>query len=170
MSRVRSTDTTPELTVRKLAHARGLRFRKHCAWLPGRPDLVFVTARVVVFVDGDYWHGWRFSTWKDKLLPYWKQKIAGNRRRDLCNFKKLRRAGWLVIRLWEHQVGRDAKSCIDRIQMAVRERNGNFDGGTTSSKPRLPVADRGDTLLFALSQRRPSISSADFERAKKPLI
>ena len=75
MSRVRSTDTTPELIIRSLAHARGLRFRKHCGWLPGRPDLVFVRSRVVVFVDGDYWHGWRFPEWKEKLGSYWKQKI-----------------------------------------------------------------------------------------------
>src|SRR5437867_8947943 len=90
MSRVRSTDTTPELMVRKFVHARGLRFRKHCPWLPGRPDLTFVATRVVVFVDGDYWHGWRFLAWKDKLSPYWKQKIEGNRKRDQSNFRKLR--------------------------------------------------------------------------------
>jgi DNA mismatch endonuclease (patch repair protein) len=123
MSRVRSTDTTPELAVRRLAHARGLRFRKHCAWLPGRPDLVFVAAKVVVFVDGDYWHGWRFPVRKDKLLPYWRGKIERNRRRDLSNFKKLRRDGWVVIRLWEHEVERDAERCIDRIEAAVRQRS-----------------------------------------------
>lgn len=130
MSRVRSTDTTPELLVRKLAHARGLRFRKHCPWLPGRPDLVFVRSRVVVFVDGDYWHGWRFPAWKDKLARYWNQKIENNRRRDQRNFLRLRRDGWLVIRLWEHEVERDAKRCIDQIEEAVR-RQGN---GVTSSR------------------------------------
>ncbi len=131
MSRVRSTDTTPELMVRKLAHARGLRFRKHCPWLPGRPDLTFVATRVVVFVDGDYWHGWRFPAWKDKLSPYWKQKIERNRKRDQSNFRKFRMDGWLVIRLWEHEVERDAESCIDRIQAAVRRRSrGRFKSGS----------------------------------------
>ncbi len=125
MSRVRSTDTTPELLVRKLAHTRGLRFRKHCAWLPGRPDLVFVRSRVVVFVDGDYWHGWRFPAWKNKLAPYWKQKIDNNRRRDQRNFQRLRRDGWLLIRLWEHEVERDAEGCIDRIEAAVHRRAEN---------------------------------------------
>ncbi len=120
MSRVRSTDTTPELAIRKLAHARGLRFRKHCRWLPGRPDLVFARTKVVVFVDGDYWHGWRFPAWRDKLAAYWKQKIENNRRRDLRNFRRLRNDGWLVIRLWEHDVERDAECCVDRIEAAVR--------------------------------------------------
>jgi DNA mismatch endonuclease (patch repair protein) len=123
MSCVRSTDTTPELAIRRLAHARGLRFRKHCARLPGRPDLVFVRSRVVVFVDGDYWHGWRFSAWKEKLAPYWREKIEGNRRRDQRNFQQLRRGGWLVIRLWEHDIERDAGSCVDRIEAAVCDRS-----------------------------------------------
>jgi DNA mismatch endonuclease, patch repair protein len=122
MSRARSTDTKPELAVRRLVHARGLRFRKHCSRLPGRPDLVFFASKVVVFVDGDYWHGWRFPAWKNTLSPYWKAKIERNRRRDLCNFRKLRRSGWHVIRVWEHQVERDAERCIDLIEVAVRQK------------------------------------------------
>src|SRR6059036_3855702 len=90
MSLIRSKDTRPELSIRRLLHARGLRFRKHVRRLPGQPDLVFVRARVIVFVDGDYWHGWRFPSWKGKLTPYWRQKIDGNRRRYRRNFRKLR--------------------------------------------------------------------------------
>lgn len=120
MSCVRSTDTKCELIIRKLAHARGLRFRKHYSLLPGRPDLVFAKARVAVFVDGDYWHGWRFPCWQSKLPHYWKQKIALNRRRDRRNLRNLRRRGWHVIRLWEHEVERDAAHCVDRVEAAVR--------------------------------------------------
>jgi DNA mismatch endonuclease (patch repair protein) len=120
MSRVRSKDTTPELAIRKLAHARGLRYRKHCRWLPGCPDLVFVRSQVVVFVDGDYWHGWRFPAWRDKLGAYWKQKIENNRRRDARNFNQLRKAGWIVIRIWEHQVERDPEGCVSQIERMVR--------------------------------------------------
>src|SRR5947207_8625156 len=83
MSRIRKTDTKPELTIRRLAFARGLRYRKYSARLPGKPDLVFASARVVVFVDGDFWHGWRFEEWESKLSsPYWKEKIRRNRERD----------------------------------------------------------------------------------------
>lgn len=122
MSRIRSTDTGPELAIRRMVHARGLRFRKHAAWLPGRPDLVFAGPKVAVFVDGDYWHGWQFPLWKHKLAPYWQTKIARNRQRDVQNFAKLRRDGWLVIRVWEHAVERDVAACVSRIEMAVRNR------------------------------------------------
>lgn len=120
MSRVRSKDTRPELIVRKLAHVRGLRFRNHLKHLHGCPDLVFVRAGVLVFVDGDFWHGWRFPTWSSKLAPYWKKKIENNRRRDQRNFRRLRRQGWLVVRIWEHEINRNASNCIDRVESLVR--------------------------------------------------
>jgi DNA mismatch endonuclease, patch repair protein len=123
MSRIRSKDTAPELTIRRLVHARGLRFRKHKNGLAGRPDLVFASARVVVFVDGDFWHGWRFPAWKQKLGAYWRDKIERNRQRDQKNLRSLRRSGWLVIRIWEHEVKRDAESCVDRIEEVVRARS-----------------------------------------------
>ncbi len=129
MSRIRSKDTSPELTIRKLVHARGLRFWKHVTSLPGKPDLVFVRARVAVFVDGDFWHGWRFSTWQHKLQPYWKKKIEGNRSRDEKNFRQLRRRGWVVVRVWEHQVKRDADTCADRIEETVLTRLASIDNG-----------------------------------------
>lgn len=131
MSRVRSKDTKPELQVRRLVHARGLRFRKHCASLPGCPDLTFIRSRVVVFVDGDYWHGWRFPRWSATLPPYWREKIDGNRRRDRRNFRRLRRRGWVVIRIWEHQVKRDPEGCVSRIARAVRTR---ASGGATTRR------------------------------------
>lgn len=122
MSRIRSTGTNPELIVMRMSHARGLRFRKHDSRLPGRPDLVFMAPMVAVFVEGDFWHGWRFPLWKHKLAPYWQNKIETNRRRDLRNFRKLRKTGWLVLRIWEHEVERDAGRCVDRIEAAVRNR------------------------------------------------
>ena len=97
MSRIRSRDTKPELTIRRLVHARGLRFRTHKNGLPGRPDLVFVRAKVAVFVDGDFWHGWQFPRWRHKLGPYWRKKIEGNRCRDRRTSNKLRGEGWLVV-------------------------------------------------------------------------
>jgi DNA mismatch endonuclease (patch repair protein) len=136
MSRIRSRDTMPELTIRRLVHARGLRFRKHAGWLAGRPDLVFVGSRVVVFVDGDFWHGWKFPLWKHKLAPYWQEKIQRNRSRDNHNFRQLHEQGWMVIRLWEHDVVAKPEKCIDRIERAVRQRrefsrNGNHGGAQT---------------------------------------
>ncbi len=120
MARIRGMDTSPELAVRRAAYVRGLRYRTHVMSLPGRPDMVFVGARVVVFIDGDFWHGWQFPRWRDRLGPYWQAKIERNRSRDARNFAKLRRAGWTIVRIWEHEVLRDVASCVDRIEAALR--------------------------------------------------
>jgi len=122
MSRVRSKNTAPEMKIRRLAHERGLRYRIHADWLPGKPDLTFIRAKVVVFIDGDFWHGWQFPRWRDKLADYWREKIERNRRRDAENFRKLRSQGWLAIRIWEHEIKRDARACVDRVEAAVRKR------------------------------------------------
>lgn len=128
MARIRSKNTFPELAIRRSLHRLGLRFRVHDSSLPGCPDLVFRKARIAVFIDGDYWHGWRFPQWKTKLAPYWKAKIERNRERDARNFGKLRRHGWLVIRIWEHQIERDLEACVRRVEPAVRDRSGRECG------------------------------------------
>jgi DNA mismatch endonuclease, patch repair protein len=126
MSRIRKTDTKPELIVRRLTFSRGLRYRKYAAHLPGKPDLVFATARVAVFVDGDFWHGWRFGKWEHKLSSeYWRTKIRRNRERDRKNRRRLRNDGWTVVRIWEHEVEANREACVDRIETAVRRNIAN---------------------------------------------
>jgi DNA mismatch endonuclease (patch repair protein) len=121
MSRIQKSNTKPEITVRRLVFARGLRFRKYVSSLPGTPDLVFSGARVAVFVDGDFWHGWRLDEWEHKLSStYWKEKIARNRKRDSEHDAKLKEDGWTVIRVWEHEVEKDPEACVRRIEAAVR--------------------------------------------------
>ena len=122
MASVPSKDTSIEVAVRKAVHARGLRFRKHVRGLPGTPDIVFPGPRVAVFVDGDFWHGWRLPAWRHTLKPFWINKIEGNRQRDQRNFARLRRQGWVVIRVWEHDVQADVERVADKIEAAVRAR------------------------------------------------
>jgi DNA mismatch endonuclease (patch repair protein) len=133
MSSVRSTDTRPELLVRKELHRRGLRYRKHVGSLSGRPDLVFPGPGVAVFVDGDFFHGnsWRlrgFATFEDQFNHrngnYWRTKIAANVARDRKVNRALRRQGWSVIRVWESDVLRSPGRVADRIERAVRHRQG----------------------------------------------
>ena len=121
MSLIRSKNTRPELQVRRRLHLRGLRYRVHVSCLPGKPDIVFWRQRIVVFIDGDYWHGWRFPRWADALSPYWRQKISLNRKRDRANHRRLRRAGWTVLRVWEHEVRSDPERCAEFIESAVRK-------------------------------------------------
>jgi DNA mismatch endonuclease (patch repair protein) len=97
----------------------GLRFVKHDRALPGRPDIVFSQHRVAVFIDGDFWHGFRYPLWTFHLSPFWRRKIEGNRARDRANFARLRRRGWRVVRIWQHQVKRDLGACVARIVAAL---------------------------------------------------
>jgi DNA mismatch endonuclease, patch repair protein len=115
MSRVRTKDTDLEQLVGSELRRRGFRFRKHLKSLPGCPDLVFARPKIAVFIDGDFWHGYRLPNWEKRLQPFWRAKIRRNRQRDLSNFRKLRRRGWQVVRLWQHELKRDLEASIRRI-------------------------------------------------------
>jgi DNA mismatch endonuclease, patch repair protein len=132
MSRIRGRDTGPELVVATGLAALGLPYESHARDLPGRPDFVLRNIKLAIFVDGDFWHGYRFADWRDKLSPAWELKIARNRRRDTRNFRLLRSQGWKVVRLWEHQLERSAKACLRRISKIVAERTSRAPGLGTS--------------------------------------
>lgn len=119
MSRIKGKDTGIEVRVRSDIHRRGLRFRKHLKGLPGKPDIVFTKAKVAVFIDGDFWHGYRFPHWQHKLPDFWKNKITKTRARDSKNHRKLRNMGWTVIRIWQHDIERDYSSVLLRITSAL---------------------------------------------------
>ena len=120
MSRIRGRDTGPERTVQAMLEALGLEFETHVRLLPGRPDFVLRKHSLCIFVDGDFWHGWRFDDWRMKLSEKWEAKIAANRRRDDRNRRLLRKAGWQVLRIWEHQVRRAPRGCRRSILMRVK--------------------------------------------------
>ena len=124
MSRIRGKGTAPERAIEAGLRPTRFRFETHSTDLPGRPDFVFRATRVAVFVDGDFWHGWQFNRWRDKLSEKWEAKIAANRGRDSRNTRQLRAEKWTVIRLWEHQVTADPGACVERIIRAVRARGG----------------------------------------------
>ena len=121
MSRIRAFDSSPELKFQAALRRHGLRFLSNVQKMPGRPDVVFPKARVVIFVDGIFWHGYRYPAWKQRLSPYWQSKIERNRARDIRNHRKLRRLGWTVVRIWEHQVKRDAEECAIQVAALVRK-------------------------------------------------
>jgi DNA mismatch endonuclease (patch repair protein) len=104
MRQVRSKDTTPEIVVRSFAHRLGYRFRLHRTDLPGSPDLVFPRLKRVVFVNGCFWHGHNCA--RGARIPktnrdYWVTKIRRNCERDKASYRKLRKAGWKVLVIWE---------------------------------------------------------------------
>ena len=116
MSRIRGKDTKPEQAVAMMLARRGFFHETQARDLPGRPDFVMREVRLVLMVDGDFWHGWRFATWRDKLSPTWEEKIAANRTRDARNIRSLRKQGWKVVKLWEHQIKNDPDGCEARIK------------------------------------------------------
>lgn len=131
MSRIKGRDTGPELLLASMLQLNGCVWEGHARDLPGRPDFVFREEKLVVFVDGDFWHGWRFPKWRDKLSEKWEAKIEANRRRDVRNHRRLRRQGWKVIRVWEHQLALDSHRCAQRVIEVLNGRS-----AARSVKPR----------------------------------
>lgn len=142
MSRIRGKNTTPERYVFSLAQAAGLQFVRHADDLPGCPDLVLERERVAVFIDGDFWHGFRFPQWAECLPTFWREKIAGNRARDSRNRRKLRRLRWRALRIWEHEVEQDAVACIARIAQVAGVGFCNLDAARTTLAELPPLKRR----------------------------
>src|SRR3989304_3415944 len=113
MRRVKGRDTTPELILRRLLRAAGGKgYRLNRKDLPGRPDLVISRDRIAVFVDGCFWHGCpRCYRRPSSNRSYWDAKVKRNMRRDRVQREQLRRLGWKVIRLWEHEVAKQPERC-----------------------------------------------------------
>jgi DNA mismatch endonuclease, patch repair protein len=122
MSQVRDRDTKPELMLRRALWSRGYRYRLACP-MPGRPDLTFTRARVVVFVDGCFWHGCPIHASLPKSnAEFWRKKLARNRERDLEVTCELLAQGWTVFRFWEHQVESDLEWVLDTLEQVLGER------------------------------------------------
>lgn len=118
MRAVKSSDTTPELLVRRVVHRMGYRFRLHRNDLPGKPDLVFPGKRRVIFVHGCFWHGHscaRGARVPKKNRDYWRKKIERNCGRDGRTIAALKNLGWKATVLWECQL-RHEKNLQKRLQ------------------------------------------------------
>ena len=117
----RGRDTVPEMAVRRLVHAAGLRYRVDARPLPDlnrRADLVFSRAKVAVFIDGCFWHGCPcHHTTAKTNAEFWAEKVRRNRERDAETDHLLRQAGWTVIRVWEHE---EAAAVAELVITAVR--------------------------------------------------
>ena len=121
MSRIRGRDTGPELALRRAAWAAGLRYRVRNG-LKGRPDIVFASARVAVFVDGCFWHGCPLHSVKLKTRAvFWAEKIERNRVRDAEVRIALKKQGWTVLRFWEHEIDGALPRVVSRIHRNVEK-------------------------------------------------
>ncbi|PPJ28319.1 very short patch repair endonuclease [Nocardia nova] len=123
MARQRRTGTAPETALRTELHRRGLRYFVDRAPLPGlrrRADLVFPRRKVAVYVDGCFWHCCpEHATYPRNNAQWWAEKLAGNVARDRDTDARLAAAGWLVVRVWEHE---ESVAAADRVQSALSDR------------------------------------------------
>lgn len=128
----RSRDTKPELRLRSVLHARGLRYRVAARPIRGvrrTADVVFFSARVAVFVDGCFWHGCPHHYRRPSSnVGYWDAKVRRNEARDCEVEALLAEAGWTVVRVWEHE---DPQAAADRIEEAI----GRGAPARTAKKP-----------------------------------
>lgn len=103
MSRIRSTDTKIEQAFFKLLDDNKISYVRHPK-IFGKPDCQ-IKEKILIFVESDFWHGWRFKQWRDRLpQEYWVNKIERNIKRDKNKFRKLRKEGFIVVRIWGHQL------------------------------------------------------------------
>ncbi|MEU9732009.1 very short patch repair endonuclease [Streptomyces sp. NPDC048002] len=129
MSKQSSRDTAPEVAVRRLLHAAGLRYRVNVP-VPGMPrrtiDIVFTRARIAVFLDGCFWHGCpQHATQPKANAEWWRNKLDRNMARDSETTRHLEAAGWTVLRYWEHESpDAVARSVAAARRLAVDDRDG----------------------------------------------
>ena len=121
MSRVKGSDTKPEIRVRKALHAAGFRFTLHGKYkgkkLPGKPDIVLPAYRSVIFVHGCFWHaheGCKYFKLPDTRTEFWQNKLYGNRERDKKNEASLSESGWNVLTVWTCEL-----KTIERAELSI---------------------------------------------------
>ena len=147
MSRIRSTNTKPEIILRSVLHRMGFRFRVHCRGLPGRPDIVLPKYRTVIFVHGCFWHqhpGCIEAVRPKTNQEYWTAKLEGNVNRDRKNRRALRKEGWQVLRFWECQIEKHPIRIARRIAQKLR--------GTAENSVKYTMPPRSELLRAAESR------------------
>jgi len=122
MKKIRSKNTKAEVLLRKSLWTLGVRYRKNYKKLPACPDIVITKIKLVVFIDGEFWHGHNWNIKKDRIKAnpdFWIPKIERNMERDVENNERLKRLGFKVVRFWEHEIKKDLQGCIDKILQHV---------------------------------------------------
>ncbi len=122
MSKILSKSTKFELEfIKSLKNSTKKEFKTNVSELKGKPDIVFENEKICVFLDSDFWHGWQYPRWRHLLKnEFWKEKILNNRNRDIKSTRYLKRRGWNVVRIWEHQIKTNKDNCVARITFLLK--------------------------------------------------
>jgi len=124
MGKIKSKDTKPEKILRKFLWDIGLRYRKNVKGLPGTPDIVFSKYKLIIFIDGEFWHGYNWKEKKKKIKSnrgFWIPKIERNIQRDNEYNLFYKNNGWTVMRFWENKLKKEFSICIESILKYVDE-------------------------------------------------
>ena len=124
MSRIRGTNTKIDLKMKKMLGSMKYKYEMYPKMF-GNPDFVLSRKRIVIFCDGDFWHGYRYYEKKRLAKKFWRDKIERNMRRDVVVSRKLRRGGWSVLRCWEHDINKNPEKCMKKINRKIQNRD-NF--------------------------------------------
>lgn len=119
MASVKSSDTKPEMLVRRYLHAHGFRYGLHNRKLPGSPDIVLRKYKTVIFINGCFWHGHegcRYYRLPKSNIEFWQTKIKRNRQRDIETIEALKTKGWRVITIWECEL----RTVIQRSETLIQ--------------------------------------------------
>lgn len=122
MSKIKAKDSKPEVLLRKALWNLGYRYRKNVKALPGTPDIVYKRYKLVIFIDGEFWHGYN---WEEKKLKikrnraFWIPKIERNMQRDRINNDLLEESGWCVLRFWAKDILSNTDECINKILLVI---------------------------------------------------
>ncbi len=118
MVAIKNKDSNIELTLRKILWDNGYRYRKNCSKVYGKPDIVFISKKVAVFCDSEFWHGYSWKENKDKIhsnKDFWIKKIERNIERDEEVNKMLKKNGWTVLRFWGKEILKNPEICFRKI-------------------------------------------------------
>lgn len=118
MGKIRGKNTKPELAFRKALYAAGYRYRVDYKKLTGKPDIVLKKYKTVVFIDGEYWHGYKWEERKPKVKTnreFWVAKIERNIQRDIEVNAELDRLGYTVFRFWESEIKKELEDCLKKV-------------------------------------------------------
>ena len=117
MKKIKSKDTSIELKLRKALWKRGLRYRKNCKDVYGKPDICFKSKKLAIFCDSAFWHGKKFLEGErfKTNAEFWESKIKRNILRDQEVNRKLKEEGWTILRFWDEEINKNLDECVEKI-------------------------------------------------------
>ncbi len=121
MSRIRGTNTKIDLKMKQMLSDSGHKWEMYPK-MYGNPDFVHKRKKIAIYCDGDFWHGYRYNEKKKPAKKFWRDKIENNMIRDRRYTRKLRREGWSVLRIWEHDIEKNPKKCMRKIKRKFSQR------------------------------------------------